>query len=871
MSFTADNNSQSGSSLPDDATRFDVRGEASGIDSGEFELQPLDLPTQAGPLGVLGEYLLLEPIGAGGMGSVYRAEHRTMNRHVALKILSPEISGRQDLLEQFFAEIRAVARLMHPGIVTAFDAGSVQGKHFLVMELVDGQILSDRLRAEGPFTTVAAANVLEQAASALEYAHRMGIVHRDIKPSNMMLSKDGRLKILDFGLAMFSKGVVARSNKCVFMGTPEYMSPEQIENPDRVDGRSDLYSLGATLFYLLTGKSMFRGDKMQVATAQLRQKPPPLYTVRADVDLRLDAIFQRLTAKLPEERYSSAGELLASLKTLNLVAQSDGKQVVFPKGALRLQGDNPTSVAINKSTLARKSQIVAIDLGTLVSTAAYIDPQLGPQIISQGEGNAQHLRNMLWSDGTQIKIGGPALSARQASPEMIFHSVQRWIGAPRLTWNMAGCQPPPEVALAAILRQIMWNSAAATDSGTSAIVTVPGCYDQLHRRSVRDACRIAGIDLVQLLNKPLAATSYWFDLNARLLSGKSSAGHESLDSKIDAKVLVVHLGGSAMEASVIHATQESLKQLSCHGSWKQGSLRWQALLTEYFVGALQEQTGKSVRQDVPAATRLQRTIELAIDRLTSAAKVEIRFEWSGASITQVVTQDGLVRIAPELVESLRQTVRAACAEAQLATSDIQHLLLTGSMMRMQAIRQIVRELLPKGVRVSLIEKADMARGAAIEAQQLGNLGQKSSEQPQGQACLAYPLAILASSGGSLKPRVLLPRGTALPASFSRSLKPGIAKDGSVALPAVQLIEGTNLGDANWLKLGMAEPSSVFTERRPDDPLRLQLEVDESGLLCSSLVWPSGNRQVRLPPSSDATLTDAEIDHWRRWLETAMMC
>ncbi len=264
----------------------------------------------SGPLGLLGEYLLLERIGAGGMGEVFRAEHRTMNRHVAVKILSRKIADNPQLLERFFHEIRAVAKLMHPNIVTAFDAGSHGGIHYLVMELVEGEMLSRRVARLGPLATNEVVQVLHQAADALDYAHRMGIVHRDIKPGNMILTHDGRLKILDFGLATFSKNASeSQSEKKLFMGTPEYMSPEQVEHPDSVDGRSDLYSLGATLFYMIAGRTMFSGEQMQVALAQLRQKPPALYEVRSDVDLRLDAIFQRLVAKRPDDRFFNGGRV----------------------------------------------------------------------------------------------------------------------------------------------------------------------------------------------------------------------------------------------------------------------------------------------------------------------------------------------------------------------------------------------------------------------------------------------------------------------------------------------------------------------------------------------------------------------------------
>ncbi len=852
----------------DDATRFVSSEHDDAIDAHEFELFEDADGSADGPIGVIGDYLLLEQIGVGGMGRVYRAEHRTMNRHVALKVLSRDIAAHSGLLEQFFAEIRAVAKLMHPNIVTAFDAGSIGEQHYLVMELVEGEVLSDRVRRLGPMSSGEAANIVQQVGLALGYAHHLGIVHRDIKPSNIMLTASGTVKILDFGLAMLGKRAEGLANRKIFMGTPEYMSPEQIENADLVDGRSDLYSLGATLFFLLTGGPMFTGDKMHVAVAQLRQTPEPLYVVRGDVDLRLDSIFQKLVAKSPAKRYASAEDMLESLNQLNL-SSSLVRPVLFQHGGGRLGGDRPTSDVLSTSTLAKKSQVVAIDLGMLVSTVAYFDPVLGPQIIPQTDGNTQHLRNMLWSAGKQIKIGSEAHMLRQQHPDQVIHSLQRWIGLSEVNWLFAGERTPPEVLLAALLKQLMWNAAQATDGIDHAIVTVPSCYDQMHRRAIRNACRIAGINLVQLLDKPLAAGLAWLDVNSRLstFSGAQSA--------VNSKLLFVHLGGTGLEASILHARGLEVKQLGVSGSWKFGGLRWQTLLTEYFVARLREQTGKTIKDDMSAATRLQRTMELTMDRLTRSSRVEVKFDWEGASIEQTVTQEGLVKIAPDLRRSIEDTVRAACVNAKTDIGEIDHILLAGSMMKMRPIQQIVRSCIPHRAAVTELEKADFARGAAIQSRHFSSLTQAENLQPRGIGCSAYDIALLAADPHTNKavPRVLLERSSPLPNSLTRTLRPNSSGQGAAehAFAPLQIIESSSLGGANWLALGKVKPDELFPQRVGAEPLQLRVEIDESGILESSLTWPDGNRRVRLPHTSDPTLSEADIAHWQKWLDTTMLC
>ncbi len=872
----------------DEVTRFTSGDDA---DEHEFEVSADGVPNVNACFGMLGEYLLLEQIGAGGMGQVFRAEHRTMNRLVAVKILSSSIACQRMLIEQFFAEIRAVAKLMHPNIVTAFDAGSVGNTHYLVMELVEGEVLSERLRRSGPLNSAEAVHVLEQAAKALQYAHSLGIVHRDIKPSNMMLTPDGTLKILDFGLARFGKPLEAEQNKKIFMGTPEYMSPEQIENASNVDGRSDLYSLGATLFYLLTGRSMFTGDKMQVAIAQIRQPPPALFLERNDVDLRLDAVFQRLVEKQPQKRYGSAAELLHHMRQLNLTGQPTDtfpsqnsayyNPPLFSKGSLRL-GDHPTSVSLSSSTLAKKSQIFAIDLGMLASTAAvYQTPaatidgrsidgeaELGPQLIEQGDGRSYHLRNMLWSTAGQFRIGSAAAAMRQQAPQQVLHSIQRWIGARELSIPLCGSRVPPEVALAAILRQLMLNAAQATDNAASAVVTVPSCYDQTHRRAIKAACHIAGIDLVQLLDKPLAGALSWYDVHSRLSVAKPDARPQRL--------LFVHLGGTGLEASVLETHGSTVRQLGCHGSWKHGSLRWQHLLAEYFVGVLQEQTGKSLREDVAAATRLQRSVELALDRLTQTSKVEVRFEWSGATVQQTITQQGLVKIAPVMVREIQLAIAQALANAKVEAGELDQILVAGSMMRMKPVREIVIAALPARLPLSVLEKADFARGAAIHAHHLAALTQGSGDTGLNAVShSSYDFAVLVASAsdGARKPMVLIEKGTELPATTTRTLRPQAAGEDpqQSRFPSLQIIESTTLGEANWHLLAKAKPEQLFPERQGEAPLQLRFEVDESGILRPSLLWPAGNRQILIPTCEESAFSEAQIAHWNQWLESTMLC
>ena len=209
------------------------------------------------------------------MGAVYLAEHGVMNRRVALKVIKPEYTSNPAAVERFRREIRAAARLHHPNIVAAYDAEQAGETHFLVMEYVDGVSL-DRLVAErGPLPVAEACEYVRQAALGLQHAHEHGLVHRDVKPHNLIRGADGVVKVLDFGLASArGSGECSLTGATVVMGTPDYIAPEQAEESRAADARSDVYALGCTLYFLLTGRPPFaRRSPLRTLLAHREEAP----------------------------------------------------------------------------------------------------------------------------------------------------------------------------------------------------------------------------------------------------------------------------------------------------------------------------------------------------------------------------------------------------------------------------------------------------------------------------------------------------------------------------------------------------------------------------------------------------------------------
>jgi len=271
----------------------------------------------------LGNYVILDKIGQGGMGTVLKAEHQRMRRVVALKVIGPKATTSQAVSRRFLREVEAAAKLIHPNIVTAFDADEAAGTSFLVMEFVDGADLSTLVKLDGPLSIEVAVNCLLQAARGLEYAHSKGVVHRDIKPRNLLLDREGNVKILDMGLARVetSSGEAQTdlTGSGQIMGTIDYMAPEQAVNPKDADERADIYSLGITLWYLLTGKVTYRGETMLEKLVAHREQPvPSLAEACPGVSPELDAVFRKMVAKKPQQRYPNMTALIADLERCRL-------------------------------------------------------------------------------------------------------------------------------------------------------------------------------------------------------------------------------------------------------------------------------------------------------------------------------------------------------------------------------------------------------------------------------------------------------------------------------------------------------------------------------------------------------------------------
>jgi serine/threonine protein kinase len=260
----------------------------------------------------MGPYRILEQIGIGGMAAVYKAYQPAMDRYVAIKVIAAHFAQEEMFLKRFRREAQAVAKLEHAHILPVYDSGEADGRPYLVTRYLEAGTLKDRL-AEGPLPLIKINHIIGQVGSALDYAHRMGVIHRDVKPSNVLLDAEGDTFLTDFGLAKMMEASAQLTETGVGIGTPAYMSPEQGKGA-KVDSRTDVYSLGVVLYEMATGRTPYEAETPLAVVLKHIQEPLPLpRSVRPDLPEGVERVILRAMAKEPDDRFQTVAEMVRAL------------------------------------------------------------------------------------------------------------------------------------------------------------------------------------------------------------------------------------------------------------------------------------------------------------------------------------------------------------------------------------------------------------------------------------------------------------------------------------------------------------------------------------------------------------------------------
>lgn len=476
---------------------------------------------------VLGNYEILQKLGQGGMGSVFKARHRRLGRIVCVKVINQAGRKSETMLERFRNEARTIAALSHPSFIVAHDADEAEGVPFLAMEFVSGEDLARHIHENGPLNVRLALDICRQVAEAMQYAHDQGVTHRDLKPHNIMLTRDPEsgehhVKVLDLGLARFDSVLnddpdaslrAAMTNTGVIMGTVDYMAPEQAIRSRDADARSDIYSLGCTLHYLLTGEPVFGGDTVMARLVAHREQVVPSLESQCFAAMpHLDNVFFRLVAKDPAERYQS---MLDVAEDLSLLLQGR-----IPSIAAQADSGNESSVMQRLHSQKRKRGSYRL---WVITGLVFCIACLG-----------------VWFQFTRSNRSAPATTASTAtaakesrkpkSTESVFDRVSR----PRFNFNNAG-------------------TIAAGGNGTALIILPTENADLQHLVAWEEAVKELNVDVMY-------ASSEWAQTTSR--TGYEMPHARSVEGiRIDEVDMILFVGGPTQGFNRKVSVNESLKSL----------------------------------------------------------------------------------------------------------------------------------------------------------------------------------------------------------------------------------------------------------------------------------------------------------------------
>lgn len=859
--------------LPSDSASFDPVTTVWNVNSPEGEevkeFESLGFETNDGErlemIGIperIGEYVIERMIGSGGMGRVYLAKHQTMQRTVAIKTLPPEQMTQAWAVERFYDEVRAAARLMHPNIATAFDAGNSAGIHFLAMEFIDGDTLTSVVAKGGPMSIGAAVAAIRGAARGLAHAHSAGVVHRDVKPGNLMLASDGTIKVVDLGLALFATPHQILQNRRDpaaptsgrLIGTIAFMSPEQLENPDQVDARSDIYSLGATLYFLLTGRPPHEGEFLEQIRGIRHDPLPELFAVRPDVDLRLEHVFRRMMAKRPQERYSSLVEVIADLASYDTV-DSNTSWITGLRSPL---ASGEAATHRGESTSGELAKVMGIDLGMFYATCAIAEPTGKVEVLTPLE-NGRTQQRLAIADGEPLIFGEAAAARRETLPGSVLHCIPLYIGQSKVDHLINGRHCPAEVMLAMQIRKLIelcWTEKAFP---RAVAITVPSSYDQFHRQAVIQAATIAGVRSIRLVDRSAAVLQSW---------RHERTAHDAplpLDEKANASShgerpqVVVSVTGQATEVVVSRFRGSRLQQLAAIGQWHYGTLQWQQKLVDMAADACLKQYSFDPRLTLQTATALQVACERALAKFLLLESVNISFQRGSKPIAVAVSRvDWLDACEPMLVELL-QMIDLALETAEINPKRVGDCLLLGILTRIGDVRRRIEKKFGEDTSYSIVERTDVARGAALCV--AGELPGRGDIPLPPQTSTTHDIGLLVVDAKNRRRiRPIIPRGTALPARTNRRITAG-----TTALQVLTVVESSTWRETSWRSLG----SHQFPDSAPETYLELAFEVDVDGRLAIRRRDPNSGGFVKLPVLPQPTLSPDEVLQWTEWVKEWM--
>lgn len=818
---------------------------------------------------VLGNNVLLEKIGSGGMGDVFKAEHRRMKRLVVVKILRAELLGSDYAVRRFEREVRAAAQLSHPNIVTAYDADSFGDMHFLVMEYVEGLDLGTVVNREGPMAVGRAIRYITQTARGLEYAHAKGIVHRDIKPGNLLLDNTGTIKILDMGLARFDSNEeggsdhLTRENQII--GTVDYMAPEQAQESKHVDRRSDIYSLGCTLYRMVTGRSPYAGESpFMIILAHQSQPLPSLCDVLGSAAEPLDEIFHRMIAKDPNDRFQSITEFLNTISELDELGSSQ-LRVERPTLSLAIattptitmdrpdsELQSPAANRISPKSCSDQTTAYGIDLGTTYSVLAKLDENGRPVTICNAEGDPL-TPSMLLFDGDDVIVGKEAVRAMAMEMDPIADSPKRQLGMRYYDKTLHGRSYPPEVLQAFILNRLRLDANSRQEPLRQVVITVPAYFDEIRRKATFDAGRMAGLEVLDVLNEPSAA-ALAFGFQQGLLSTTGQMGTR--------RILVYDLGGGTFDVTLMEISGNEFRMLATDGDMRLGGRDWDMRLVDFVAERFVRQYGVDPRKDANRIGRLIRDCEEIKRALSARQRTPLICDYGGQTLRVEITRSQFEELTRDLLDRTTFTIRQTMDAAGLKWGDLDRVLLVGGATRMPAVSQMLLSLTGKAPDGSISADESIAHGAALYAALLLAKQRGESLPYSIHNVNSHSLGVVAAESKTKKRAnvVLIRKNTRLPAVHRRVFK--THKHGQQSL-LIQIVEGESASPDECAQVGRCTVHGLPPDLPIQTPVTVEFSYSESGRLKVRMALDGKGDFVEYPITREEALSPLEILTWRQ--------
>jgi len=817
----------------------------------------------------LGDYRVLGLLGEGGMGSVFLAEHSLLKRQCAVKVLPAKRVKDATYLPRFIREAQAAAALDHPNIVRAYDVDHTvvneQQIHYLAMEYVKGRNVDAVIKDGGPLDLQTATEIARQAANGLAHAHEAALVHRDIKPSNLLLNEHGIVKILDLGLAKSfdedEEASLTVAHNQGLLGTADYLSPEQAVDSHAVDHRSDIYSLGCTLYCMLTGHPPFtKGTVAQRIAAHRLDSPPPIRRDRPEVPADLVEIVDKMMAKDPTDRFQTAQEVAQQLDAWL-------RRHKAPAAGIPAHGSPTTDPVAEPSPDAKTTQsrhrpaepAVGIDLGTTYSVVAYLDGDGKPATVVSQEGDPT-TPSVVFFDRAGPVVGKEAARVAEFEPDRVARCAKRDMGESSYHKPIRGERFPPEVIQAIVLRQLKHDAQLHLGEFRKAVITVPAYFNEPRRKATQDAGQLAGLEVLDIINEPTAA-AIAYGVGRGFMTGEGTAQqHET--------VLVYDLGGGTFDVTLMHIRGGHYRALATAGDVYLGGIDWDQRIAENVADRFLQEHGINLREHHGDWERLMQDAADAKRSLTARQDVTIRAEHGGKRFRTRLTRDEFQSLTADLLERTRTTVKKLLKEARLDWKHVTRLLLAGGATRMPMVRTMLEAESGLKVDHSLSPDQAVAHGAALYAGVLLRQGGRRLRGVSVQNVSSHDLGVLAieRATGRQRRRLMIPRNTPLPASTVGQFR--TARDGQTSV-VVPVVEGGTDSGTNATHIGQCIVKDLPENLPARTPVSVKFQYGQNGRLTVQASLPTAKCEATLVIERSTGLSSSGLKRWKTAIEKGL--